>query len=71
MTFVTFVTFSVPAVKYTVIEANIENKIIESLKIKLEEYDLKRISLEKTKEDLELTLEDGESIALVQFEAFL
>ncbi|CAG5105933.1 Oidioi.mRNA.OKI2018_I69.chr1.g2584.t1.cds [Oikopleura dioica] len=40
-------------------KVEMETKIIESLKIKLEEYDLKRISMQKTKEDLELTLDDA------------
>ena len=39
-----------------------EKKILESLKLKLAEYDNKNNSLDKTNEDLEITLDDGRII---------
>ena len=39
-----------------------EKKILESLKLKLAEYDNKNNSLDKTNEDLEITLDEGRII---------
>ena len=39
-----------------------EKKILESFKLKLAEYDNKKNSLDKTNEDLEITLDDGRII---------